>query len=181
MDELRRKHRRALSYTFLNTYFLLDFQQDTTRPYYMRTMRFRHRVAPKDHDKSLKSIVDPRYCATVSNDYCHTFLPLPKPKWQRLYRVPFSRARSHHYQFCGSCSRSKKEERQDDTMLRFEQPLTTRVQRVLDELGMLHKDAAAVTTSHAVAGTSPAVKPQHASSRFMTSAAHNTTSVRRHR
>jgi len=37
---------RPYTYTFLNTYFFLSFQQDTQQPSYMRSFRFRRRVPP---------------------------------------------------------------------------------------------------------------------------------------
>ena len=46
IDRKFRLKDRPYTYTFLNTYFFLSFQQDTQQPSYMRSLRFRRRIPP---------------------------------------------------------------------------------------------------------------------------------------
>ena len=67
----------GFTYVFLNVYFLLDFDEDVAKPYYLRTMRYRHRVRPKSWGYAPKSIVDPRHCAVLFNHFCTRYLTRP--------------------------------------------------------------------------------------------------------
>jgi len=67
----------AFTFVFLNIYFLLDFEPDPTRPYYLRTIRYRHRVRPKSWGYAPKSIVDPRQCSVLFNHFCTRYLTRP--------------------------------------------------------------------------------------------------------
>jgi Glycosyltransferase family 92 len=131
----------AFTYVFLNIYFLLDFPPDASRPKYLRTMQYRHRVLPKSYGYAPKSIVDPRQCSVSFNHYCARYLERPVPRLKRTYRVPFAAASSHHYRRCGkfyaySCERLFAEKTADDFILKYEQLVDARVTSVLRELGI---------------------------------------------
>ena len=133
----------GFTYVFLNIYFLLDFDQDTTKPYYLRTMRYRYRVRPKSWGYAPKSIVDPRQCSVLFNHFCTRYLVRPaSPKLRRTYHVPFSIASSHHYRKCArfyayTCDQLFVEKTRDDVMLQVEQPLNARVEPILRQLEAL--------------------------------------------
>jgi len=133
----------GFNYVFLNIYFLLDFEQDLTKPYYLRTMRYRYRAKPKTWGYAPKSIVDPRQCSVLFNHFCARYLVTPvNPKLRRTHHVPFSTASSHHYRKCGrfyafTCDQLFAEKTQDDVMLRVEQPLRDRVEPILRQLAVL--------------------------------------------
>ena len=133
----------GFTYVFLNVYFLLDFEQDTTRPYYLRTMRYRYRVRPKSYGYAPKSIVDPRQCSVLFNHYCARYLVRPASrKLRRTHHVPFATAASHHYRRCArfyafTCDQLFAEKTRDDVMLRFERLMKARVQPILRRLRVL--------------------------------------------
>jgi len=133
----------GFTYVFLNIYFLLDFEQDLTKPYYLRTMRYRYRVRPKSWGYAPKSIVDPRQCSVLFNHFCTRYLIRPASvKLRRTYRVPFATASSHHYRTCGrfyayTCDQLYAEKTHDDVMLPVEQPLNARVEPILRQLAVL--------------------------------------------
>ena len=133
----------GFTYVFLNIYFLLDFDQDASKPYYLRTMRFRHRVRPKSYGYAPKSIVNPRQCSVLFNHYCTQYLVRPASrKLRRTYHVPFATASSHHYRKCArfyayTCDQLFAEKTSDDVMLRVEQRLNARVEPILRRLAVL--------------------------------------------
>lgn len=133
----------AFSYVFLNIYYLLDFEPDTSRPSYLRTIRHRQRVRPKSWGYAPKSIVDPRQCSVLFNHYCARYLVRPtSKKLKRNYLVPFSTASSHHYRYCGrfylyTCDMLFKEKTPDDVMLQYQTLIDARVRKVLRQRSIL--------------------------------------------
>jgi len=133
----------GFTYVFLNIYFLLDFEQDLTKPYYLRSIRYRYRVRPKSWGYAPKSIVDPRHCSVLFNHFCTRYLIRPaSSKLRRTHRVPFATASSHHYRKCGrfyayTCDQLYAEKTRDDVMLQLEQPLNARVEPILRQLAVL--------------------------------------------
>jgi len=133
----------GFNYVFLNIYFLLDFEQDLTKPYYLRTMRYRYRAKPKTWGYAPKSIVDPRQCSVLFNHFCARYLVTPvSPKLRRTHHVPFATASSHHYRKCArfyafTCDQLFAEKTQDDVMLQVEQSLNDRVEPILRQLAVL--------------------------------------------
>lgn len=55
INDIQRKYQirdPPYQYQFVNTYFFLEFQEDTTQPQYLRTMRYRRRSPPSRHGVS---------------------------------------------------------------------------------------------------------------------------------
>ena len=131
----------GFQYVFLNIYFFLHLEQDTTKPDYLRTIRLRHRAPPRSYGYAPKSIVDPRQCSVSFNHYCARYLVrAPNPKLKRTFRAPFAMASSHHYRNCGkfySKTCDNVVNVTDDFMLRFEAALDARVRPILLKLGVL--------------------------------------------
>ena len=127
------------SYTFRSAFFLLDFNE-TQADSPLLTVRRRTRTPSRGFLYSAKSFVDPLSCESIFNHYCFvSFYPDPShPGGSRTIDVHPSIALIHHYRQCNpvkmDCIKMMAEPQKDDTMLRHQEELLKRIQRVHSEM-----------------------------------------------
>ena len=127
------------SYSFRNALFYKHFRQDTSQPWYLRTMRYQNRIKPSGFLNAPKSFIDPRTCLSVFNHYCYNCFDYPNGPW--TIDVNTSIALSHHYRTCTlsevECKNMSAEAIKDDILLKYKTSLDTRVKIVLKAFGVI--------------------------------------------
>ena len=133
------------SYTFRNIYFFLDQPPDERMSRHLATMRYRRRLPPSPEGVSIKSIIDPQECTNMHNHYCWGYTAKAHTTIGGEIAVDPKIAANQHYKKChfdsynrkiGMCAAILQNVTNDDTMLRFKEPLIRSVNVQLRKLKM---------------------------------------------
>ena len=141
IDKALPEYHPARSYIFSNAYFFTDLppsnasQNETSN---LWTIKYRVRMPTSPQGYAIKSMIDPQTCINMHNHYCWGLTSLYEKAGQQV-EVPELLGLNQHYKRCHweKCVESWKQAISDDSMLRFREVLTDRVNAKLKEIGIV--------------------------------------------